>query len=1380
MALASWTQQQILDQLIYGESWSGTTITYAFPTSSAGIYGTQELSGFVALNATQQAAAERALQTWDDLIAPDMLRTTSSSSNIEFGTSSTGVSFAHAYQPSVGSIWFSRNYPELLNPQIGQHSFLTYMHEIGHALGLEHMGIYNGSGSWTPSSYEDSGVYSVMSYFGPNMNSGEGQVAWADWVGSDGKTYAPQTPMLNDVLAIQTIYGAETTTRTGDTTYGFGSNITGSMASIFDFSLNPNPILTIYDSSGIDTLNLNGWSTSSTINLIPGSYSSCNSMTLNIAIAYSCSIENAVGGSGSDAITGNLLANMLDGGLGDDNIFGGGGDDVLIASAGNDVLDGGDGNDSLVFSGAWTDFNYSYSVSNGFTLYSNATGTEIVKGVETFIFADVTKYSSELANGAASLALATLSVVSASSQAEGNSGATVFTYKVSLSGPSTSVESLDWSLGGSADPGSDFSGATSGTLTFQAGETEKTFQISVAGDTTVETDESFTVNLSNPSSGLMFTNTSIGSTILNDDWSASGDDFGTSTSNAGTMTVNGGAVSGAIETMGDGDLFKVNLTAGMTYVFDLIKTGGTIDPYLSLYPPLTATTFILTPIKSNDNAGASTSNAQITYTATSTGTYYLMAMDPWGGTGSYSISAIPFPGKTLSGDDNANTLTGTVGDDKLYGLGGIDTLTGNAGDDLLDGGLGADKMSGGTGNDTYQVDQTLDVVTEVSAGGIDLVQASASFTLGTYIENLTLTGMGDINGTGNTMANQLIGNSGNNILDGKTGIDTYAGGFGNDTYVLDQEAELSKISEYAGQGSDNLTIAYANASTTLAKSISLMGSLAHIENVLLKGTGLFDVIGNSAANILTGNAAINRLEGGAGDDSLDGKAGADILIGGLGDDIYVTDQVGDLLSENANEGTDTVQVALTTAGATFTLGSNFENATIVSTAALNLTGNSGANTLIGNTRINRLDGGAGIDMLVGGLGGDIYVVDNVADLVIESSVLATEIDTVESSVSWALGDNLEKLTLLGSANLTATGNALKNTLTGNAGDNRLDGGLGADTMLGGAGNDHYVVDNLTDKVLETTSVSILTDAGGTDTIESSVTWVLGNFVENLELTGSSNINGTGNLLNNTLLGNAGANILDGKAGIDSLDGGEGSDLYLIGLATDHGAAEIADSGSMGTDEVRFTATAASTLTLLAGDSGIEKVVLGTGIGATAVTTGTAALNLNAAAVQNALSILGNSGANSLTGTAYDDTINGGAGADTLDAGAGDDMLLGGLGNDILTGGTGADTFVFNTLPNSSGNRDVLTDFSSGTDVIQLSLAIFKALGVTGELGESQFWAGSGAKVGHDADDRIIYDTTSGGLYYDADGSGSGAAIQLAVVGVASHPGLAYSDLQVIA
>jgi serralysin len=295
-----------------------------FPTAASGIYGSQELSGFVGLNARSSTQAERALQTWDDLIAPDLVRTTATTSNIEFGTSTTGVSYAHAYFPTTGSVWFSRSYADLMSPQVGQHSFMSYVHEIGHALGLDHMGDYNGSGQLdavvVPGQWRLLGDVVLRS----QHRTAAAAVRSPGPTGSvaDGRTYSPQTPMLNDVLAIQTIYGADTTTRTGDTVYGFGSNVSGSMAAIFDFTVNANPILTIYDAAGVDTLNLSGWDTNCTINLAPGSFSSGNSMTNNIAIAYSCFIENAVGGSAADQISGNALANRLDGGAGNDSLFG--------------------------------------------------------------------------------------------------------------------------------------------------------------------------------------------------------------------------------------------------------------------------------------------------------------------------------------------------------------------------------------------------------------------------------------------------------------------------------------------------------------------------------------------------------------------------------------------------------------------------------------------------------------------------------------------------------------------------------------------------------------------------------------------------------------------------------------------------------------------------------------------------------------------------------------------------------------------------------------------------------------------------------------------------------------------------------------------------
>ena len=205
---------------------------------------------------------------------------------------------------------------------------------------------------------------------------------------------------------------------------------------------------------------------------------------------------------------------------------------------------------------------------------------------------------------------------------------------------------------------------------------------------------------------------------------------------------------------------------------------------------------------------------------------------------------------------------------------------------------------------------------------------------------------------------------------------------------------------------------------------------------------------------------------------------------------------------------------------------------------------------------------------------------------------------------------------------------------------------------------------------------------------------------NLELTGSA-VSGYGNALVNTIHGNTAANVLDGKAGIDLIDGHDGADIYLVASSTDHGAAEFKDSGSSGNDQVRFSSTTANqSLYLYAGDTGLEQAVIGTGTSATATTTGTTALNLDASEVLNALSITGNNGNNSLVGSGFADTILGNAGLDTINGNAGQDAITGGAGRDLLSGGSGADTFFYTLLSdstlqisssNSSANYDRITD-----------------------------------------------------------------------------------------
>jgi serralysin len=809
MALANWSNQQILNQLLSGASWSGSVITYAFPTTSSGMYGTNERAGFTALNAAQQAKAELSLLTWDDLMAADLQKTTSTSSNMEFGFSSTGVSYAHSYMPTVGSLWLSRSESSLTTAQIGQHGFLTYIHEEGHALGLDHMGNYNGSGNWTPSSYQDSAVYSIMSYFGPNWGSGaaagEGLVAWADWVGADGKLYAPQTPMINDIMAIQSLYGVETTTRTGNTTYGFNCNITGTAAQLYDFSANKNPIMALFDSAGNDTLDLSGWSTNSIISLVPGSFSSCNSMTNNISIAYTCDIENAVGGAGADQITGNSLNNRLDGGTGADTLNGGNGDDILIGGAGNDTMDGGAGTDQANFSGNFSSYTYSYNATlQSWTFNNSVTGTDLIKNVELFSFLDGVKTVSQLSGTTPAPTLPLVSIATPTATiAEGNSASTAINFTISLNKVSTTAQNVIWTVAGTgsnAATANDFASALTGTATIAAGQTSAVVKVLVAGDTAVEADETFAVTLSAPSTGLTLGTASATATIRNDDVApvVPSDDYPGSAATTGLVQVNSVATKGVIEKANDCDVFKVALIAGTSYTFDLISTGGALNPYLELYNPGMA------GVAMNDNASATTTNSQIVYTATTSGTHYLAVWDQAKGTGSYTVAAKVVTSLNLTGDAYSNMLVGGGSDDALKGLGGDDWLMGNAGNDTLDGGTGVDYLEGGAGNDTYVVDNAYDRVVETSAtGGTDLVQASVSHALAINVENLTLTGTAAVNGSGSTLANILIGNAAKNVLDAGAGNDTLTGGNGND--VL-----------YGGAGSDMFVFNFTpNATTNL-------------------------------------------------------------------------------------------------------------------------------------------------------------------------------------------------------------------------------------------------------------------------------------------------------------------------------------------------------------------------------------------------------------------------------------------------------------------------------------------------------------------------------------------------------------------------------------
>jgi len=803
-------------------------------------------------------------------------------------------------------------------------------------------------------------------------------------------------------------------------------------------------------------------------------------------------------------------------------------------------------------------------------------------------------------------------------------------------------------------------------------------------------------------------------------------------------------------------------------------------------------------------------------------------------------------GQTITGTPDADTLRGTDLRDHIYGLAGNDTIDAGAGNDTveggdgndtIEGGAGADIMKGGYGDDTYTVDNAGDQVIEevgqrftymagdqlidFTVPDYDTVNASVTYTLGNNLENLNLTGTDNIDGTGNTLGNYIVGNDGNNILlggagddtlvggagtdtltgglgadwlDGGVGADTLAGGAGNDVYLVDHTGD--GVSENLNEGTDTVQ---STVTTTLG---------ANIENLNLGGTDSIDGTGNELDNRISGNSASNLLDGGAGNDTLNGYAGTDTMAGGLGDDTYTVDDTGDVIVENFNEGTDQVYST-----ANYTLSDNVEKLTLFEQGSIGtgnaqdniitgnnsnnhllynnqtninyrLSGGAGNDTLTGNFGDDTLDGGSGADVMNGGYGNDTYHVDNAGDQVIEDLVGQTylytpyygapytvtthDMDTVNASMTYTLGNNLENLDLIGTDSIDGTGNELNNIINGNdgnnillggAGNDVLSGGAGVDVMDGGVGNDTYVVDNAGDQVVETIAGQSYTGTQWVwtgygyqsqpysytvpdyDTVSASVTFTLSNNLEDLFLTGSNDIDGTGNELNNNIYGNDGANTLMGNAGYDLLNGGDGNDTLYGGDGGDQldggTGADVMDGGT-GNDT--YVADNVGDMAIEASpDGGWDSVLasvdftLGTNIERLELTGG-------------AISGTGNTLDNQIQGNDLNNTLSGLDGNDDLDGGAGNDTIVGGEGNDNIYGGS--DSWESRALDNSDtldgGAGDDNIDGGSGNDLI---------FGGTGD----DYLYGGNENGGEGGDNALTNDDTIyGGDGNDTIDGGSGA------------------------
>ncbi|RUR71925.1 proprotein convertase P [Variovorax guangxiensis] len=559
--------------------------------------------------------------------------------------------------------------------------------------------------------------------------------------------------------------------------------------------------------------------------------------------------------------------------------------------------------------------------------------------------------------------------------------------------------------------------------------------------------------------------------------------------------------------------------------------------------------------------------------------------------------------------------SGTLPDDDI-------TVWGGAGDDSIYGGARNDVLHGSAGSDTLVGDTT----TDAPVGGNDVIFGDAG-------DDILRGGAGD---------DQLIGGSGFDLINGDAG---------NDLIQLEGDEALDK---------------HAQAGAQLLGDATLTGSALVFAQVIGSGGSDRFVLKED----LSANASLGLLKNLIADFNVaDTAERIDLTL------IRAVRTFGELnFSTVTYNGEQYLRVwlgrpavgtqYLTLKGVTATQlsAANFIFSDADALPAMSkvlVTGTGADDSLVGDAGGNTLDGGVGADTMEGRTGDDTYVVDNVGDVVKE--VAGGGYDVVKSSVSHVLGDEVEDLTLTGTASIDGTGNANANRLIGNAGNNVLDGGAGTDVMRGGAGNDTYIVDDASDTIMEL-------ENEGMDSVKSSVSYTLAAGLENLTLTGTLDAGGTGNDLNNQLIGNAGNNHLFGWAGNDTLDGQLGSDVMVGGIGDDTYVVDsrydsVIERANEGSDTV-----VSSVDYSIADKPDIENVAL----------TG-----------ERAIVATGNAGNNRLLGNGADNLI---------DAGAGDDYLDGGSGADTMIGGSGNDSYIVDNV------NDAVTELANGgTDTVNSSV-----------------------------------------------------------------------------
>ena len=728
----------------------------------------------------------------------------------------------------------------------------------------------------------------------------------------------------------------------------------------------------------------------------------------------------------------------------------------------------------------------------------------------------------------------------------------------------------------------------------------------------------------------------------------------------------------------------------------------------------------------NSIYGVGNNTGRASYDATATNTPLTITIVDHGGTDTldYSIYSaaqrIDLNTETFSNigglTGNLTIARGTVIENAIGGS-GADTLIGNSANNELTGGGSNDTINGGagTGDTAVYAGNSSEYQIVTNASGTTVTGIGARAADGTD----TLTNVEFVRFANTTIA---IGGSANNPV--QIGTPPMA-----DQGALDGQAFTYQIPTSAFYDPDAGTVLTYVA--TLANGAALPAWLSfNATTRTFSGTPPLSAVGTPLNIRVTASdqstsisddftlqiiqAMGAQVNGSSGDDILFGTFRAEPMNGYAGNDIFYCSAGADII--DGSTGTDTVNYSLSTVGVTVNLTTGIQGGlgdaqgdNLLSIE--NIVGSAVADTMTGSSLDNTIEGGAGDDILDGGAGNDTVSYASSTYGVTVHLDNPTPQNTVQQGMDTIIGFE----NIIGSnSHDSLWGDANNNVITGGAGFDTIVSGGGTNTLIGGADGDTYFVQGVNDIVTEAVG-------GGYDVVlaQTNITLAAGSEVEAMAVNTTAGITMTGNELQQTLTGNVGNDILNGGGGNDLLISGAGTNTLAGGANDDiyyaQGVNDVVTEAAGGGFDVVLTINSLS----LAPTSEVEVIVI--------------------------------DGAGGVTVTGSDSN-------QTIQSGSGSDRLIGGLGNDTLTGSGGADTFV---LLNSFADRDFIRDFVSGTDHLEISASLFGGGLSAGSLSAAQFASGAGLTAATTAAQRFLYDSSTGNLYFDADGNGAGASVLMA-------------------